>query len=161
MADNYLERRQESYREQSGQRAVKRSSVPLVGLAQRVQAASFDASYRVRPDQLCRMVEAASVIGGSCVQCYIVPACGTAVVACEFDGSAQWCDAFILLGLYGATENEHLISVGRCLQMMQLQAAEMGLCVEFTLSLNAASVAAALELSFKPLVLLAVGKPAK
>lgn len=161
MADNYLEKRQASYREQASRALVKRSAATVVGLAQRGQAAAFDASYRVRPDQLSRMVEAARVVDSSSVQCSIVPERVAAALVGECCALASHCGAYILLGASCAADTEALIAVGRCLQMMLLQASEMGLSVAVTFVSDLPRTIEALALPFEPSVLLAVGRAAK
>ncbi len=161
MADNYLEKRQESYRAQTARTSLKKSVASVVGLAQRGQAAAFDASYRVRPDQLSRMVEAARVVDSSRVQCFIVPESVAPILTEECSVLASPCGAYILMGLSCEASAEALIAVGRCLQMMQLQASEMGLSVAVTFVSDAPRVREALALSFEPSVLLAVGRAVK
>lgn len=161
MADNYLEKRQASYREQASRALVKRSAASVVGLAQRGQAAAFDASYSVRPDQLSKMVEAARVVGSLSVQCLIVPESAAPALARECCALASPCGAYILLGVSCAADTEALIAVGRCLQMMLLQASEMGLSVAVTFVSDAPRAIETLALPFEPSVLLAVGRAAK
>ena len=162
MADNYLEKRQESYREQAARASGRRSAASVVGLAQRGQAAAFDASYRVRPDQLSRMVEAARVVDFLSVQCSIVPESVAAALVGECSVPASHCAAYILLGPSRGADDKALITLGRCLQMMLLQASEMGLSVAIGfVSSDAPRALEALALPFEPSVLLAVGRAAK
>lgn len=161
MADNYLEKRHEAYRVQSVLGGVRKSAVSVARLALKAKTAAFDASYMVRPDQLNRIVEALGVVDSTFIRCCIVPSSVSAAVGSEFENVDVRCGAFILLGLSGDVDNERMISLGCCLQMMQLQAAEIGLCVAYTLSFDVSRVTDALSLSFRPFALLAVGRAAK
>ena len=156
MADIFLEKRQESYREQAAKGVTKKAN-SVLRLAEKGAAISFDSSYKVRIDQLEKIVEAARAVDSHAVQCLIVPNC---VVGVRNMPLAQ-CPAKILLGILGATDAECFITVGRALQMMQLQAAEIGLSVSYTNKFDAANLEDAFSLHFKPVVLLAVGRAAR
>ena len=151
MADNFLEKRQEAYREQAA-RGVAKKSNSVLKLAERGVTTSFDSSYKVRTDQLEKIIEAALTVDSLSVHCFIVPQSVTRVC----DSAAN-----ILLGLSVTADAGSFISIGRALQMMLFQAAEIGLSVSYTQNFDAAVPVDALSLSYEPVVLLTVGRAAR
>lgn len=130
---------------------AKRSN-SVLKLAERGVTTSFDSSYKVRTDQLEKIIEAALTVDSQSVHCFIVPQSVTRVC----DSAAN-----ILLGLSVTADAGSFISIGRALQMMLLQAAEIGLSVSYTQNFDAAVPVDSLSLSFEPVVLLTVGRAAR
>ena len=160
MADNFLEKRQEAYRAQAAKGLSKKVNT-VIKLAEKSAALSFDGLYRVRTDQLEKIVQAALAVDSLSTRCFILSQNEQQRLVEVCNISIQQGTEGILLGVSGAADTASLISIGRVFQMMLLQAAEIGLSVSYTQNFDAASVVDALSLSFEPVMLLAVGRAVK
>ena len=160
MADNFLEKRQEAYRAQAAKGLSKKVNT-VIKLAEKSAALSFDSLYRVRIDQLEKIVQASLAVDSLSTRCLILSQNEVQRLVEVCNISIQLGTVGILLGVSGAADTASLISIGRVFQMMLLQAAEIGLSVSYTQNFDASSVVDALSLSFEPVMLLAVGRAVK
>lgn len=158
MADNYLEKRQESYSQQAARVLQKRAGTTIMHLLKRSEEASIDASYKVRPDQLSKLVEAARVLDASALQYYIVLSSEASIVNEWLEEPFLNTEAYILPGTTAELNDELFMALGRSLQTISLRAAEMGLVVRYTRAFDVSGIEKSLSLSFKPLAVVAVGK---
>ena len=153
MADNYLEKKMELYRAKAcGGDGAKGKSSLLSLLDKCVPEPSFD-DYIVREDQLCRIALAATKTSSvfsfklftrSLLAELSLPAADSAcVLVCA---PAEGLD-FVLLG--------------RVVQVMALQAAEVGLCAVFAAGADLSPFSSVVPEGFSPVALVLVGRPLK
>lgn len=162
MADNFLEKRQEAYREQAAKGIPKRVN-SVIKLAERSVTLSFDAGYKVRVDQLQRIVSAGEAIGGGAgVGFHVVSDRDGLLLTPFIDERLRYSLSYIILGVVDA-DNGGLLSVllGRTLQMMLLQAAEIGLAAAIVSDFDSKRLSDTISLPFTPVVIIAVGKGVK
>ncbi len=159
MADNYLEKKMEQHKVRAAvaTEAKKRTLMSL--LEHSVANGAFDA-YAVREDQIMRIIGAAARLAPA-LPFRFKPAIGDsgAAVRSSHAGIVK-SSAYIAVCCFGATEVDYLL-LGRVVQIMLLQAAEMGLSSAFV-SHEALSLAGeVLSLPSVPHVVLAFGRSAE
>ncbi|MBO5882764.1 MAG: nitroreductase family protein [Alistipes sp.] len=174
MADNYLEKRMEDYR---NQQPAKRRTVTLQRLLKANRSyRGYDSSFIVRPDQLRRIIEVATLcpsarnqqvlrfrpvlndeadkilkhirLGGALPELHL-----------PFKGTEP--NAFIVV--CATVEDSHYVSVdmGIVAQSMLLAATEMGLGGICIGAFDHAEIKEALALPYDPLLVIAIGRPAE
>lgn len=174
MADNYLEKRMEDYRNQ--QPAKKRVATLHKLLRANRSYRGYDAKFEVRPDQLRRIMEVATLcpsarnqqvlrfrpvvrdeaakvlqhirLGGALPELHL-----------PFEGSEP--NAFIVI--CSTVPDSHYVSVdlGIVAQSMLLQATEIGLGGICIGAFDHAAIKEELNLPYEPLLVLAIGRPAE
>ena len=174
MADNYLEKRMEDYRNQ--QPAKKRVATLQRLLKANRSYRGYDAQFKVRPDQLRRIIETATlcpsarnqqvlrfrpVLGNEAAKVLKHIRLGGALpeLHLPFEGTEP--NAFIVV--CSTVEDSHYVSVdlGIVAQTMLLQATEMGLGGICIGAFDHAEVKEALALKYDPLLVIAIGRPAE
>ncbi len=174
MADNYLEKRMEDYR---NQQPVKRRVATLQRLLKANRSyRGYDASFVVRPDQLRRIIEVATLcssarnqqvlrfrpvlkdeaakvlrhirLGGALPELHL-----------PFEGTEP--NAFIVV--CSTVPDSHYVSVdlGIVAQSMLLEATEIGLGGICIGAFDHADIKEALQLPYDPLLVIAIGRPAE
>lgn len=164
MADNFLEKRQEAYREQAAKGIPKRVN-SVIKLAERSVTLSFDAGYKVRVDQLQRIVSAGEAIGGGAgvgVGFHVVSDRDSLLLTPFIDERLRHSLSYIILGVVDVDKGGSLsVLLGRTLQMMLLQAAEIGLAAAIVSDFDSKRLSDTISLPFTPVVIIAVGKGVK
>lgn len=162
MADNFLEKRQEAYREQAAKGIPKRAN-SVIKLAERSVTLSFDAGYKVRVDQLQRIVSAGEAIGGGAgVGFHVVSDRDSLLLTPFIDERLRHSLSYIILGVVDADKGvSQSVLLGRTLQMMLLQAAEIGLAAAIVSDFDSKRLSDTISLPFTPVVIIAVGKGVK
>lgn len=174
MADNYLEKRMEDYR---NQQPTKRRVATLQRLLKANRSyRGYDSSFVVRPDQLHRIVEVATLcpsarnqqvlrfrpvlkdeaakvlkhirLGGALPELHL-----------PFEGTEP--NAFIVV--CSTVEVGHYVSVdlGIVAQSMLLEATEIGLGGICIGAFDHAEIKEALQLPYEPVLVIAIGRPAE
>ena len=174
MADNYLEKRMEDYRNQ--QPAKKRVATLQRLLKANRSYRGYDSKFKVRPDQLRRIIETATlcpsarnqqvlrfrpVLGDEAAKVLKHIRLGGALpeLHLPFEGTEP--NAFVVV--CSTVEDSHYVSVdlGIVAQTMLLQATEMGLGGICIGAFDHAEVKEALALKYDPLLVIAIGRPAE
>ena len=177
MADNYLEKRMEQYRSRSSSSQGAKSKEGLSSLLVRNRSTrGYDASYRVRADQLRRIVavntKLASARNRQPLRFRLVTAdeahkvlpmirmgAGLKELNLPLEGTEP--NAFIIVCSTIEPRNSTFVDLGISAQSMLLQAVEMGLNGLCIMDFDADGLVDALELPYKPLLVIAVGKSAE
>lgn len=160
MADNFLEKRQEAYREKAAKGGAKKTT-SLIKLAAKSLTDSFDLGYKVRPDQLCKIVEAGRLLNKEDLAFYIVPDDVAPILRPYLAKWLQQPLSYIILGVDGMDNELQFISLGCALQMMLVQVAEIGLAAAVSFDFDKKEISNTLSLSFTPLVIVTVGRASK
>ena len=177
MADNYLEKRMEQYRSRSSSPQGAKTKEGLSSLLVKNRSTrGYDASYRVRADQLRRIVavntKLASARNRQPLRFRLVTAdeahkvlplirmgAGLKELNLPFVGTEP--NAFIVVCSTIEPRNSTFVDLGISVQSMLLQAVEMGLNGLCIMDFNADRLVDALVLPYKPLLVMAVGKGAE
>lgn len=174
MADNYLEKRMEDYR---NQQPIKRRTATLQRLLKANRSyRGYDSSFIVRPDQLRRIIEVATlcpsarnqqvlrfrpVLNNEATKVLKHIRLGGALpeLRLPFEGTEP--NAFVVI--CSTVEDSHYVSVdlGIVAQSMLLAATEMGLGGICIGAFDHAEIKEALALPYEPLLVLAIGRPAE
>jgi nitroreductase len=174
MADNYLEKKMEDYR--SAQPAKRRTATLRRLLLHNRSYRGYDASFKVREDQLRRIIEVATLCPSARNQQVLRfrPVLGNeAEVVLEhirlggalpelhlpFPGTEP--NAFIVI--CSTIPDSHYVSVdlGIVAQSMLLQAVEIGLGGICIGAFNHEEIKTKLNLDYEPLLVIAIGRPAE
>lgn len=172
MADNYLEKRMEDYRNQ--QPAKKRVATLARLLKANRSYRGYDTKFEVRPDQLQRIMEVATLCPSARNQQVlrfrpVLKEEATKVLQhirlggalpelnLPFEGTEP--NAFIVI--CSTVPDSHYVSVdlGIVAQSMLLQATEIGLGGICIGAFDHAAIKEALNLPYEPLLVLAIGRP--
>lgn len=177
MADNYLEKRMELYRSNSGATSSSRTKEGLAALLLKNRSTrGYDASYQVRADQLRRIVgvncKLASARNRQVLRFRLVAAdeahkvlpfirmgAGLKELHLPIQGTEP--NAFIVVCSTIEPRNSTFVDLGISAQSMLLQAVEMGLNGLCIMDFDGSSLVEALQLSYKPLLVIALGKSAE
>lgn len=172
MADNYLEKRMEDYRNQ--QPAKKRVATLARLLKANRSYRGYDTKFEVRPDQLQRIMEVATLcpsarnqqvlrfrpvlkMEAAKVLQHIRLGGALPELNLPFEGTEP--NAFIVI--CSTVPDSHYVSVdlGIVAQSMLLQATEIGLGGICIGAFDHAAIREALNLLYEPLLVLAIGRP--
>ena len=177
MADNYLEKRMELYRSNSGATSSPRTKEGLAALLLKNRSTRwYDASYQVRADQLRRIVgvncKLASARNRQVLRFRLVAAdeahkvlpfirmgAGLKELHLPIQGTEP--NAFIVVCSTIEPRNSTFVDLGISAQSMLLQAVEMGLNGLCIMDFDGSSLVEALQLPYKPLLVVAIGKSAE
>ena len=177
MADNYLEKRMEQYRSNSGAASCSKSKDGLTALlAKNRSTRGYDASFVVRPDQLHRIVAVNCKLASarnrqplrfrlvtadeaSKVLPFIRMGAGLKELQLPVEGTEP--NAFIVVCSTFEPRNSTFVDLGISVQSMLLQAVEMGLNGLCIMDFDGAGLLGSLQLPYKPLLVLAIGKSAE
>ena len=159
MADNYLEKKMELHKARVVRQAVSKRNNLYSLLEHSVCRGAFDA-YAVREDQLVRIVGAAARVA-LCVPFRFRFALADEAVALRSCNSEMMkATAYIAICPCEPSSVDYLL-LGRVLQAMLLQAAEMGLCAAIAAADAIAVAGEVLNTPQTPLALLAFGRSAE
>ena len=177
MADNYLEKRMELYRSNSGATSSSRTKEGLAALLLKNRSTrGYDASYQVRADQLRRIVgvncKLASARNRQVLRFRLVAAdeahkvlpfirMGAGLKESHLPIQGTEPNAFIVVCSTIEPRNSTFVDLGISAQSMLLQAVEMGLNGLCIMDFDGSSLVEALQLPYKPLLVVAIGKSAE
>ena len=177
MADNFLEKRMEQYRSRSSsQQGTKMKEGLAVLLVKNRSTRSFDASYRVRMDQLRRIVAVNTKLASARNRqplrfrlvtadeaCKVLPfirmGAGLKELNLPLEGTEP--NAFIIVCSTIEPRNSTFVDLGISAQSMLLQAVEIGLNGLCIMDFDRQQLVDALQLPYTPLLAIAVGKSAE
>jgi nitroreductase len=174
MADNYLEKKMEDYR--SAQPAKRRTATLRRLLLHNRSYRGYDASFKVREDQLRRIIEVAtlcpsarnqqvlrfpSVLGNEAEVVLEHIRLGGALPELHLPFPGTEPNAFIVI--CSTIPDSHYVSVdlGIVAQSMLLQAVEIGLGGICIGAFNHEEIKTKLNLDYEPLLVIAIGRPAE
>ena len=175
MADNYLEKRMEQYRSNQAVSSAKKDGLASLLIKNR-STRGYDASYMVRVDQLRRIVgvncKVASARNRQILRFRLVTAdeaqkvlpfirmgAGLKELQLPIEGTEP--NAFIVVCSTIEPRNSTFVDLGISAQSMLLQAVEMGLNGLCVMDFDADRLVDSLQLPYKPLLVIAVGKSAE
>ena len=175
MADNYLEKRMEQYRSNQAVSSAKKDGLASLLIKNR-STRGYDASYMVRVDQLRRIVgvncKVASARNRQILRFRLVTAdeaqkvlpfirmgAGLKELQLPIEGTEP--NAFIVVCSTIEPRNSTYVDLGISAQSMLLQAVEMGLNGLCVMDFDSAGLVDVLQLPYKPLLVIAVGKSAE
>ena len=175
MADNYLEKRMEQYRSNQAVSSAKKDGLASLLIKNR-STRGYDASYIVRADQLRRIVgvncKVASARNRQILRFRLVTAdeaqkvlpfirmgAGLKELQLPIEGTEP--NAFIVVCSTIEPRNSTYVDLGISAQSMLLQAVEMGLNGLCVMDFDADRLVDSLQLPYKPLLVIAVGKSAE
>lgn len=158
MADNYLEKKMEQHKARAAVVPSARKC-NLYSLLEHSVARGAFSSYVVREDQLVRIIGAAARLSSSLpFRFKILVDDGAA--ALRSSGCDIKANAYIVICSSGSATTDYLL-LGRVVQAMLLQAAEIGLCCAFPAMESVAAADNILSSSYEPLAVLAFGRSAE
>ena len=175
MADNYLEKRMEQYRSNQAISSAKKNGLASLLIKNR-STRGYDASYMVRVDQLRRIVgvncKVASARNRQILRFRLVTAdeaqkvlpfirMGSGLKELQLPIEGTDPNAFIVVCSTIEPRNSTFVDLGISAQSMLLQAVEMGLNGLCIMDFDSAGLVDVLQLPYKPLLVIAVGKSAE
>lgn len=173
MADNYLEKRQEAYKEQSAKSNRKTHNKLAQLLRKNRSCRGYDSSFKVRADQLKQIIAVNSLIPSARNQqvlrfrpvlfdeaCKVLPhiRMGSALPELNLPFKGTEPNAFIVICSTVPETRTVSIDLGISVQSMLLQAVEIGLNGLCIGAFDKEALTSELGLSYEPLLLLAIGR---
>ena len=177
MADNFLEKRMEQYRSRSSSLQNTKTKEGLAALLVKNRSTrGYDASYRVRIDQLRRIVAVNTKLASARNRqplrfrlvtadeaCKVLPfirmGAGLKELNLPLEGTEP--NAFIIVCSTIEPRNSTFVDLGIAAQSMLLQAVEMGLNGLCIMDFDRQLLVDTLQLPYTPLLVIAVGKSAE
>ena len=177
MADNFLEKRMEQYRSRSSSLQGAKTKEGLASLLVKNRSTrGYDASYRVRIDQLRRIVAVNKKLASARNRqplrfrlvtadeaCKVLPfirmGAGLKELNLPLEGTEP--NAFIIVCSTIEPRNSTFVDLGIAAQSMLLQAVEMGLNGLCIMDFDRQLLVDTLQLPYTPLLVIAVGKSAE
>ena len=177
MADNFLEKRMEQYRAHSSASSNNKSKDSFATLlAKNRSTRGYDASYKVRIDQLRRIVAVNNKLASARnrqplrfrlvtadeaqkVLPFIRMGAGLKELGLPLAGTEP--NAFIVVCSTIEPRNSTYVDLGISVQSMLLQAVEMGLNGLCIMDFDCDRLAGLLQLQYRPLLVVAIGKSAE
>ena len=176
MADNFLEKKMEQYRSRSSSQGIKTKDGLASLLVKNRSTRGYDASYRVRMDQLRRIVAVNTKLASARNRqslrfrlvtadeaCKVLPfirmGAGLKGLSLPLEGTEP--NAFIIVCSTIEPRNSTFVDLGISAQSMLLQAVEMGLNGLCIMDFDSGRLVDALQLPYAPLLVIAVGKSAE
>ena len=177
MADNFLEKRMEQYRSRSSSLQNTKTKEGLAALLVKNRSTrGYDASYRVRIDQLRRIVAVNTKLASARNRqplrfrlvtadeaCKVLPfirmGAGLKELNLPLEGTEP--NAFIIVCSTIEPRNSTFVDLGIAAQSMLLQAVEMGLNGLCIMDFDRQLLVDTLQLQYTPLLVIAVGKSAE
>ena len=176
MADNFLEKKMELYRSRSSSQWVKIKDGLASLLVKNRSTRGYDASYRVRMDQLRRIVAVNTKLASARNRqslrfrlvtadeaCKVLPfirmGAGLKDLNLPLEGTEP--NAFIIVCSTIEPRNSTFVDLGISAQSMLLQAVEMGLNGLCIMDFDSGRLVDVLQLPYTPLLVIAVGKSAE
>ncbi len=159
MADNFLEKKMEQHkvRAASGP-SPKVAKSSLSALLDKLPATTMFDNYVVREDQLRRMVSSAAKVAVNHLFRFKVITGDDALRLRLSDAAYPKANAYVAVCFPYLADSSLYISLGRVVEVMRLQAAEIGLSAVVLDRFDASSLARDFEIPVAPLALLAVGR---
>ena len=177
MADNYLEKRMEQFRSNAGMSSTKGNKGSLSALLLKNRSTrGFDNSFKVRKDQLVRIVSVNSKVASARNRQVlrfslvteerahlVLPhiAMGSALSDMKLPLPGTEPNAFIVVCSVCEPHLSTYIDLGISVQSMLLQAVEIGLNGICLMSFDKDKIKENLSLPYEPLVVVAIGKSAE
>jgi hypothetical protein len=177
MADNYLEKRMEQFRSAAGISSTKGNKGSLSALLLKNRSTrGFDSSFKVRRDQLVRIVSVntrvASARNRQVLRFALVTeerahlvlphiAMGSALNEMKLPLPGKEPNAFIVVCSVCEPHVSTYVDLGISVQSMLLQAVEIGLNGVCLMSFDKEKIKENLSLPYEPLMVLAIGKSAE
>lgn len=176
MADNYLEKRMELFKQQANGAPVRPKSNLVALLLKNRSTRGYDASFKVRKDQLLRIVAVnrmvASARNGQQLRFRLVTAdeahlllphirMGAALSELNLPLPGTEPNAFIVVCSTVEPRPSTFVDLGISVQSMLLQAVEIGLNGLCIMSFDKEKLVSALKLPCKPLMVIAIGRSAE
>lgn len=177
MADNYLEKRMEQFRSKAGMSSTKGYKGSLSALLLKNRSTrGFDNSFKVRKDQLVRIVSVNSKVASARNRQVlrfslvteerahlVLPhiAMGSALSDMKLPLPGTEPNAFIVVCSVCESHLSTYIDLGISVQSMLLQAVEIGLNGICLMSFDKDKIKENLSLPYEPLVVVAIGKSAE
>ena len=176
MADNYLEKRMEQFRSNTGKTSTKGKSSLSALLLKNRSTRGFDNSFKVRKDQLVRIVsvnnKVASARNRQVLRFALVTeerahlvlphiAMGSALSYMKLPLQGREPNAFIVVCSVCEPNVSTYIDLGISVQSMLLQAVEIGLNGVCLMSFDKERIKENLSLPCEPLVVIPIGKSAE
>lgn len=177
MADNYLEKRMEQFRSAAGISSTKGNKGSLSALLLKNRSTrGFDTSFKVRKDQLVRIVsvnnKVASARNRQMLRFALVTeerahlvlphiAMGSALSDVKLPLPGTEPNAFIVVCSVCEPHVSTYVDLGISVQSMLLQAVEIGLNGVCLMSFDKEKIKENLSLPYEPLMVLAIGKSAE
>ena len=177
MADNFLEKRMEQYRSRSSSLQNTKTKEGLAALLVKNRSTrGYDASYRVRIDQLRRIVAVNTKLASARNRqplrfrlvtadeaCKVLPfirmGAGLKELNLPLEGTEP--NAFVIVCSTIEPRNSTFVDLGIAAQSMLLQAVEMGLNGLCIMDFDRQQLVDTLQLPYTPLLVIAVGKSAE
>ena len=177
MADNFLEKRMEQYRSRSSSLQNTKTKEGLAALLVKNRSTrGYDASYRVRIDQLRRIVAVNTKLASARNRqplrfrlvtadeaCKVLPfirmGAGLKELNLPLEGTEP--NAFVIVCSTIEPRNSTFVDLGIAAQSMLLQAVEMGLNGLCIMDFDRQLLVDTLQLPYTPLLVIAVGKSAE
>ena len=177
MADNFLEKRMEQYRSRSSSLQNAKTKEGLAALLVKNRSTrGYDASYRVRIDQLRRIVAVNTKLASARNRqplrfrlvtadeaCKVLPfirmGAGLKELNLPLEGTEP--NAFVIVCSTIEPRNSTFVDLGIAAQSMLLQAVEMGLNGLCIMDFDRQLLVDTLQLPYTPLLVIAVGKSAE
>ena len=177
MADNFLEKRMEQYRSRSSSLQNAKTKEGLAALLVKNRSTrGYDASYRVRIDQLRRIVAVNTKLASARNRqplrfrlvtadeaCKVLPfirmGAGLKELNLPLEGTEP--NAFVIVCSTIEPRNSTFVDLGIAAQSMLLQAVEMGLNGLCIMDFDCDRLVGALQLQYRPLLVVAIGKSAE
>ena len=177
MADNYLEKKMEQFRSTTGISPAKGNKGSLSALLLKNRSTrGFDSSFKVRKDQLRRIVSVNNKVASArnrqllrfCLVTdekahFVLPhiKMGSALSEMSLPLPGTEPNAFIIVCSVEPPHASTYIDLGISVQSMLLQAVEIGLNGLCLMSFDKEKIVENLSLPYEPLVVLAIGKSAE
>ena len=158
MADNFLEKKMEQHKARAASGAAVKAKSTLSSLLDKSPSSVVFDSYVVREDQLRRMVSVAAKVPVRHLFRFKAIMGDDAVRLRTSDAGYPKANAYIAVCFPHLADSSLYISLGRVVEVMRLQAAEMGLSSILLDRFDAASLAREFAIPMAPLALLAVGR---
>ena len=161
MADNYLEKKMELHKARVTSPVATKAKNNLLSLLDKCTSTTTFDAYKVRGDQLLRIASAGAKVPVCNAFRYKFITGDDALRLCAFDTACPKAGAYILVCSSALADSSLYISLGRVVQAMQLQAAEIGLMAMLFDRFDATELAREFSVAASPLALLAVGRSAE
>ena len=176
MADNYLEKKMEQFKQHGAGQAVKGKGSLSALLQKNRSTRGFDSSFIVRDDQLSRIIGVNCKVASarnsqplrfravaSAEACKVLPyiRMGSALSELNLPLPGMEPNAFIVVCSIVEPRPSTYIDLGISVQSMLLQAVEIGLNGLCIMSFDKEKIKDSLNLPFEPLMVLALGKSAE
>lgn len=151
MADNYLEKRMIEYQEQKAA-STRLKVVNIDSLLKRnSECREFDLSYKVREDQMQRIISSLDLEN---INCTIALEDRAQLISESVEDKQQVANAYLIVS--SSVRNEFFL--GMAVQLIMLKASEIGLCGKYAKEYSSEKLSAVLDGNDSLNILIAIGK---